>query len=166
MTDSLCEIAAAAPDDIAGILDLQESNLREHGGALSFRFSRDWFEAAIRGMPVLVARDAGKVVGYVVSTSMAAQAHVPIIAAMLRAYPGAPDAYNYGPICVAESHRRRGLALALFEALRARLPGREAVSFIRADNAASRRAHCKMGMREAAAFDVGGVAYLVVVHPG
>jgi L-amino acid N-acyltransferase YncA len=166
MNDSNCEIETATHDDIAAILDLQESNLREHGGALSARFSRQWFETAIRDMPVLVARDTGTVVGYVVSTSMAAQAHVPIIAAMLRAYPGSPDAYNYGPICVAESHRGRGLALSLFEALRERLPGREAVSFIRADNISSRRAHGKMGMRETAEFSLGGVAYLVVVYPG
>jgi len=133
---------------------------------LSVRFSRDWFEAAIRDMPVMVARDGETVVGYVVSTPLSAQAHDPLIQAMLRAYPGAPGAYNYGPICVAESHRGRGLAIALFEALRAQLPGREGFTFIRADNAASRKVHARMGMREVAQFSRGDDVYIVVAYQG
>jgi predicted GNAT family acetyltransferase len=71
---------------------------------------------------------------------------------MFRAYPAAPDAYVYGPICVAESERRHGLATALFAELRARLPGRECVTFVRRDNAVSLRAHQKMGMKVVASF--------------
>ena len=77
--------------------------------------------------------------------TLAAQAHEPIIQDMLRAYPGSPGAYNYGPICVADSHRGRGLALAMFEVLRARLPGREGFTFIRRDNAASIKVHASNG---------------------
>jgi hypothetical protein len=64
---------------------------------------------------------------------------------MFRAYPGLHDAYVYGPICVMESERGHGLATALFAELRERLPGRECVAFVRRDNAASPRAHLKMG---------------------
>jgi len=105
------EVTSATLDDIQAILDLQEQNLRINGGALSVRFSREWFEKAIVDMPIVVARSDENVVGYVVSTSLTAQAHEPIIQVMLRAYPGSPGAYNYGPICVAESHRGQGLAL-------------------------------------------------------
>jgi L-amino acid N-acyltransferase YncA len=160
------QIGVATRNDVTGILALQERNLRDVGGALSVRFSRDWFEAAISDMPVVVARNNGQVVGYVVSTPLTAQAHVAIIQAMLRAYPGSSDAYNYGPICVAESHRGRGLALAMFEALKARLPGREGFTFIRRDNAASLNVHAKMGMREVAGFVHAGVAYVVVAYVG
>jgi predicted GNAT family acetyltransferase len=66
---------------------------------------------------------------------------------MLCAFPP-PDCYLYGPVCVAESERGKGLARALFEELRARLPGRPAMLFVRADNAASLRAHRKMGMHD------------------
>ncbi len=166
MTNSPLQIAAATGDDISGILDLQERNMRDNGGALSVRWPRDWFATAIRDMPVMVARDGEKVVGYVVSTPLSAQAHDPLIQAMLRAYPCAPDAYNYGPICVAESHRGHGLALALFEALRAQLPGREGFTFIRADNIASRKAHARMGMRDVAKFRHGDAVYIVVAYQG
>ena len=166
MTDAGFEIALATRPDVAGILELQERNMRDNGGALSVRFSRDWFETAIGDMPVLVARDREQVIGYVVSTTLMAQAHDPLIQAMLRAYPGAPGAYNYGPICVAESHRGRGVAMALFEALRTRLQGREGFTFIRADNAASRKVHAKMGMRDVAEFRHGDAAYVVVAYQG
>jgi predicted GNAT superfamily acetyltransferase len=99
---------------------------------------------------VIVARSNGRVAGYLVFCNFAAQAHVPLVQTMLKAYPGTPDAYNYGPICVAESERGRGLASAMFAALRARLPQREGVAFIRRDNTTSLLAHKKMGMQEVA----------------
>ena len=166
MASSDYEIALATRADIAGILDLQEQNLREQGGTLSVRFSREWFESALADMPVLVARKAGQVVGYLVSSSPAAQGHVPIIQAMLRAYPGAPDAYLYGPICVAESERGQNLPAALMSALGERLPGREGITFIRRDNTRSVRAHAKIGMREVAELTHGDAAIVVVVYPG
>jgi len=140
------EIALATADDIAGILDLQERNLQERGGMLLVRFSYEWFKAALSDMPIIVARRAGRVVGYLVSSSLTSQGHSPPIQAMLKAYPGAPGAYAYGPICVAESERGRGLATALFSALRSRLKGREGITFIRRDNTPSLQAHARMGM--------------------
>jgi len=161
-----CEITLATRDDIPGILDLQGRNMRSRGGALSVRFSRAWFEAAIDDMPIIVARSEGRVVGYAVSTPLTAQAHDPIVQAMLRAYPGSPGAYNYGPICVAESERGRGLAGAMFQFLRLRLPAREGFTFIRRDNTVSLKVHTKMGMQEVAEFTQGGVAYVVVAYVG
>jgi predicted GNAT superfamily acetyltransferase len=150
MTTGDIEISVATPDDIAGILALQERNLRKNGGVLSVPLSPEWLQAAVTGMPIVVARRGRQVVGYVVSSSLDQQASDPILEAMLRTYPGAPGAYVYGPICVAESERGRGLARAMFDALRAQLPGREGFTFIRADNALSRQVHAAMGMREAA----------------
>ena len=106
-------------------------------------------------------------VGYLTSASREAYAGVPVVAAMLRAHPAAaPDAYVYGPVCVAEEARGRGLAGAMFAALRARLPGREGVLFIRRDNAASLRAHERMGMREVAGFAHGGAEMAVLAYVG
>jgi hypothetical protein len=90
---------------------------------------------------------------------------VPIIQAMLRAYPGPPDAYLYGPICIAGSERGQDLAAALMAALAARLPGRQGITFIRRDNTRSMRAHSKIGMREVAEFTHGDAAIVVVVYP-
>jgi L-amino acid N-acyltransferase YncA len=81
---------------------------------------------------------------------------------MFRAYPATPDAFVYGPICVADSERRHGLATALFAELRARLPGRECVTFVRRDNAASLRVHQKMGMKDVASFMHNGASHVVL----
>jgi len=85
MTDGKQGIALATPDDVGGILDLQECNLSENGGSLSVPFSRDWFEAAADDGQVIVARNNGRVAGYLVFCSFEAQAHVPIVQAMLKA---------------------------------------------------------------------------------
>jgi len=108
-TRAIPRIDLATREDIAGILDPQErTNAR--GVTLSVPISREWFEAAMFKMPIIVARRDGLVVGYVVSSSLAAHAYSPIIQGMLRAYRGSDDAYNYGPICVAEGERCRRLA--------------------------------------------------------
>jgi len=158
------EISPAVSEDIPAIFDLQERNLRVNGGALSVRFSRLWFSKAITEMPIIVARKAKVVVGYVVSTSFNAQKHDPIVRAMLQAYPGSSGSYIYGPICVAKDHRGQGLAVAMFEQLKARLPEREGITFIRRDNLASIGVHIKMGMREVAAFNHRNVGYVVVAY--
>jgi len=160
------DITLATAPDIADILDLQDRNLAERGGALSTGFSRAWFEGVIAAMPVILARRAGRLAGYLVSSPLAIYGQVAIVQAMLRAYPGAPDAYVYGPICVDETERGRGLAGLLFADLRARLPGREGVLFIRRDNAPSLRAHARMGMREVGAFEHGGFSFAVLSYVG
>jgi L-amino acid N-acyltransferase YncA len=160
------EIALAMRGDISGILELQVANLRENGGTLSVRFPRDWFEAALDDLPVIVARKGGRVVGYLVSSSKAAQSHAPIIKAMLDAYPGEADADLYGPICIAGTERGQNLPAVLMADLGARLPGREGITFIRRDNAASLRAHAKIGMREVAEFVHDGSTVVVVAWRG
>jgi predicted GNAT family acetyltransferase len=91
---------------------------------------------------------------------------IPIIRAMLEAYPGTADAYVYGPICVKEEERGKGLAQAMFTELRRLERGREGILFIRRDNPASLRAHRKMGMREVAGFVLGGIDYVVLSYVG
>src|SRR5262249_48921465 len=131
MTTGELHVGLATADDLAGILDLQERNLRKNGGGLAGPLSRGRVSGAVRGMPIVVARRESGVVGYVVSSSLADQSDDPILNGMLQAYPGSPGAYVYGPICVAESERGNGVARAMFEALRAQLPGREGFTFIR-----------------------------------
>ena len=158
-----CNIAVAIPDDVSGILALQDANQPDRGGVLSVRFPREWIEAAINKQAIVVARRDGHIAGYVISGELSAQAHVPVVQAMLRAYTPRPDTYLYGPICVPQSERGQGLAGALFDALRARFPGRDSITFIRRDNAVSRKAHAKMGMTEVAAFAHDGIEQIVVV---
>ena len=85
-------IVLATSDDIAGMLDLQERNLPYRGGTLSACFSEAWFETAIAAMPVIVAHRDEKVVGYLVSSPVAAYVKVPVVQAMLNAYRGGRSA--------------------------------------------------------------------------
>jgi len=157
------EIALATPDDIPGILMLPEPNLVERGGGLSVRQSADWFRNAIIEKSVVVGCRGGKVVGYVLGTSLAAKAHVPIIQTMLRTFPVPPDCYLYGPVCVVETERGNGLAAAL---LQRHMGGRPAMTFVRADNAPSLRAHRKMGMRDLGTFMSDGVSHVALTYYG
>jgi predicted GNAT superfamily acetyltransferase len=166
MTLANYAIAVATPTDIAGIVALQDENQPEHGGILSVRFPRAWIEGAVADQSIIVARRNGAIAGYVISGELAAQTHVPVIQAMLRAYRPPAGTYMYGPVCIAQSERGKGIAGALFESLRARLPGRDSITFIRADNAVSRRAHAKMGMKEVAEFTHDGVEQIVVIYKG
>src|SRR4030095_8478966 len=93
-------------------------------------------------------------------------ADVPIIRAMLAVYPGARDAYVYGPICVSAEERGKALAQAMFVELQRLLRGREGILFIRRDNPASLRAHAKMVMHGVAGFVFNGNDYIVLSYVG
>lgn len=158
------EIALATPEDIPGILALQEPNLPDSWGGLSVRQNAEWFKRTMLEMPLIIARRDGEIVGYVVATTLAAKSHVAIVQAMLRSFPAPPDCYAYGPVCVAATERGKGLAGILFEELRVRLLGRPAMTFVRNDNAPSLRAHRKMGMRELGAFTSEGVSFIAFTY--
>jgi predicted N-acetyltransferase YhbS len=158
------DISLGRVDDIPGILVLQEANLAERGGGLAVRQTADWFRHAILEKSLIVGRTERKVVGYVLGTSLAAKAHVMIIQTMLRNFPPAPDCYLYGPVCVAETERGKGLAGALFRVLQTHLAGRPAMTFVRADNVPSLRAHQKMGMSELGSFVTEGVSYIALSY--
>jgi hypothetical protein len=158
------DISLATLDDVPGILALQEMNLPDSGGTLSVRLTSDWFQGAILEKSMIVGRRESRVVGYVVGSSLAANAEVPIIQAMLRTFPPAPGCYLYGPVCVAETERGNGLASAMFGELRTRLSGRPAMLFIRADNGPSLQAHRKMGMQELGTFINSDVLYIALTY--
>jgi predicted GNAT superfamily acetyltransferase len=119
------DIALATPNDLSGIVALQDANQPERGGILSARFPQEWLLSAIVNETVMVARRDGNIAGYAIFGELTSQAHVPVIQAMLQAYAPRQNSFLYGPVCVAQSERGHGLAGALFEALRERLPGRD-----------------------------------------
>ena len=153
------KIAFGTPSDIPAILALQESNLPENGGSLSVREAADWFTRALGEKSLVVARRDGKLVGYLLGTSIATKAHVPIIQEMLKTFPTSLDCYLYGPVCVTEIERGKGLAGAMFEKLQSHMR-RPAITFVRADNGASLRAHRKMGMQDVGPFTNEGVSFV------
>ena len=160
------EISRATEIDLDGIMDLQTANQPERGGPLSASLPRSRIAEMMRTMPLIVARCSGRITGFLMTSTREMTADVPIIRAMLAAYPGATDAYVYGPICVSAEERGKGLAQAMFAELQRLLPGREGILFIRRDNPASLRAHARMGMREVAGFVFNGNDFVALSHVG
>jgi RimJ/RimL family protein N-acetyltransferase len=158
------DISLATPNDIPGILALQKPNLPDNGGNLSVRQTAGWFKNAILEKSVIAGRRNSELVGYVLGTSLAAKSHVAIIQTMLRSFPPLANCYLYGPVCVAESERGKGLAGALFKVLQTHMGGRPAMTFVRADNEPSLRAHRKMGMRELGPFLNNGEQYIALSY--
>ena len=147
-----------------GILALQAANQPERGGSLSASLPYSRIAAMMREMPLIVARSDHRITGFLMTSSREINVDVPIIMAMLAAYPGSTDAYIYGPVCVAAEERGRGLAHAMFSELRRLEPAREGILFIRHDNAASLSAHAKMGMRVVADFEFGETKFAVLSY--
>ncbi len=157
-------VVRASARDVDEIVALLQANEAPRG-SLTGHFSHEWVQAALEAMPVLVARLDAEIVGVLVSSPVdAAQGHA-VVREMLAVYRGEPDAYVYGPICVADRARGRGVAGTLFERLKAELPGREGILFVRKDNAASLRAHERLaGMRVRGEFSVDGVTFVVLSY--
>jgi predicted GNAT superfamily acetyltransferase len=160
------DIGRATEVDLDGILELQAANQPERGGMLSASLPRSRIAQMMRAMPLIVARCNGRIIGFLMTSTREMSADIPIIRAMLAAYPGADDAYVYGPVCVSAEERGSGVAQAMFAELQRLEPGREGVLFIRRDNPASLRSHAKMGMHEVAGFVFSGNDYAVLSYVG
>jgi len=160
------DVGTATEQDVDGILELQAVNQPERGGLLSAELPRSRVTEMMHAMPLIVARRNGRIVAFLMNSPREMNDDVPVIRAMLDAYPGSPGAYVYGPICVSEEERGKGLAQAMFAELRRLEPGREGILFIRSDNSASLRAHTKMGMREVATFMMNGIEHVVLSYVG
>ena len=159
-------IGTATENDLDGIMVLQEANQPAQGGYLSVNLPRARIAEMMAAMPLVVARQGDAICGFLMTSTPEMNRDVPVIRAMLNAYPGAADAYVYGPVCVREDARGQGLAQAMCIELRRFLPGREGILFIRRDNPASLRAHEKMGMREVAGFIFDGKDCAVFSYAG
>ncbi|SFW16174.1 GNAT family N-acetyltransferase [Pseudomonas sp. NFACC04-2] len=166
MTNHETDVGRANEADLDGILALQAANQMARGGSLSASLPRARVAAMMQEMPLIVARREGRITGFLMTTTRAMNADLPIVQAMFAAYHGAPDAYVYGPICVGEAERGKGLAQRMFAELRRLERGREGILFIRKDNEPSLRAHLKMGMKEVASFPFNGFDFAVYSYVG
>lgn len=160
------QIDRAEARDAAGILALMAANQPERGGLLSVSLPRDTLLSMLQAQPCVVARQADKVVGFLLTGTRTMSKRVPVVQAMFAAYTGTPDAYVYGPVCVAEELRGQGTARAMFTHLCQLLPQREGILFVRNDNAASLQAHRRMGMRVVGAFEFNNTQHTVFAYRG
>jgi hypothetical protein len=165
--DDRLDLRRATPNDIDDIVALLQANEADRGGAITGHFDRATIVDALDDMPVIIARRGERLAGVLISSSIPAIGHMPVIAEMLRTYRGGTDAYVYGPICIDSQERRQGLAEKLFAFLKAALPGREGILFIRGDNSASIRAHQgKLHMSPRGTFALDGLDYVVLSYQG
>lgn len=157
----LVTLRRAATSDVGAIAALLEANTHEQGGELTGPFPTARVAAWVASaFPVLVAEEAGRLLGVLVTSDPQARG-ARLSAAMLAAYPAGRGAYVYGPLCLAAGARGGGIVAALYAEARRRLPGREGILFIREDHARSLRAHEKLGLRRVAGFHYDGAAYAV-----
>jgi predicted GNAT superfamily acetyltransferase len=145
---------------VDGIMKLAKRNYPEHGGELTGTLNWNAVVSTIQKLPSVVACRDGQVVGFLLTWEKHSSGH-PCVRAMVEAYPGPPDAYVYGPICVDASVRGLGIAGRMYEGLRKLLPGRAGILFIKANNESSLLAHRKMGMRETARYIFEDKEFLV-----
>lgn len=166
MTENRLIITKATNANLDGIIDLLAVNQIECGGALSENLPRSRVTEMMRDMPLIVALRDGLVTGFLMTSTRVMNANLPLVKAMFNAYHGTPDAYVYGPICVATDQRGKGLAQAMFDKLRTLAPGREGILFISRHNGASLKSHTRMGMREVAEFKLNSSDFAVLSFIG
>ncbi|MEW6644096.1 MAG: N-acetyltransferase [Pseudomonadota bacterium] len=147
--------------DAAAISALLETNGAARGGTLFGEWPVEvvtrWIEA---GGLIVVAHDGARLAGALFTCDKDWVSAPPAVA-MLRAWPGRPDAYVYGPVCIDQAARGQGVLEAMYADLVVRWPDREAILFIKASNGPSLRAHQRLGMAEVARFTIGSEVFLV-----
>ncbi|EIC84987.1 GNAT family N-acetyltransferase [Serratia sp. M24T3] len=161
MTTEPIAVGIANLGDLNGIMLLQEQNLAINNGTLSSGLAEETIKLMMQEMPIIVTRQGDDVVGFMMSATLERNANIPIVHAMLSVYRGGDNAYLYGPVCVSEKARNKGLAKKMFEELKLQIKGRQGVLFIRNDNAPSINAHKNMGMQAVAEFSYNDAAYTV-----
>lgn len=163
-------------ENVVAITALLQANQASSGGALTGDFPAEKVTRMLeQGSPVISAWEGDQLQGVLFTAPASAAESVPVLAAMRAAWPGRADDYLYGPVCIAQGARGKGVLPQLYAVLRQQLPGRAAVLFITEDNSASRRAHERLGMQAVAEFawegrrccvytDQSGVKALSEVH--
>jgi predicted GNAT superfamily acetyltransferase len=157
-------IRRANEADLEGILKLQAANQRSAGGSLSASISPANLMEMVRTMPVIVALASDKVVGFLIISTAAMNAGLPIIQDMLRAYPIDAETFISGPICISADMRGKGIAKELFRELGRIRPGIRCICFIRRDNLSSLLAHTKIGWKEMGHFIFNQTDHAILIY--
>lgn len=171
----------AEPRDYPAILSLQSTNYignlseeQRKTGFLSAQFTAEQTARIAEDLGTTVALVDHRIAGFLCAIRRDFDTGSPVIAAMLGAYhrlffQGAPlsayTSYIYGPVCIADEYRGRGLLRGLYNAQRRDLAGRyeAGVAFVSRDNPHSLTAHVQgLGMAVAGEFAVNRNTYVVL----
>jgi hypothetical protein len=165
-------------NDIKGILALQNANLYDNlsvderrRGFVTTPFSEAQLKELLEQRGVFVAAEGSEIAGYAMAGSWSYFAIWPIFPYMVSrlsslTFSGKPllpeQSFQYGPVCIASSHRRTGLFQKLFEEMRLELSCRHpvGVTFINRMNQHSFMAHTrKLGLTVIDEFEFSGRSY-------
>src|SRR5262245_60552834 len=122
------QIRLADLSDAKRISALLMANTADRGGKLLGNWPVDVVEDRIvRGQSIVIATgEENELLGALLTQEKGFGA-APPLGAMLAAWPGQADAYIYGPVCIAQEARGRGVLGALYAKLQTLFRGREAV---------------------------------------
>jgi len=175
-------IRRALPSHYAGILRLQSANyianLREEErkqGFLSAQFTLEQTAAMAEDLGTTIAIANNEVVGFLCAFRNEFDHGSPVVANMIASYPFMRfegrtlteySSYVYGPVCIHQAYRGRGLLRSLYEGQKKELAGQfeVGVALIARNNPHSLKAHVAgLGMKEVGDFEVKGNTYATVV---
>jgi L-amino acid N-acyltransferase YncA len=171
--------------DISQIMNIQFENQRNNltlsqqkNGYLSIAFSEDEFKDFNENLCVVVVKEQLEVIGYCCVSSAAFNAQFPIldqIVGGIASYvipetqdtPAEEKSCIYGPVCIALSHRGKGVLekLSTFGLELAKERGYAyCFSFIAADNARSLHAHRKLSFHTVGTVNHSTNEYVVIAR--
>jgi predicted N-acetyltransferase YhbS len=171
--------------DISQIMNIQSANqhklltpTQQKNGYLSIAFSETEFKDFNNNLCVVVAKDQHEVIGYCCVSSATFNAQFPILDQIVRDIPSyvIPETQDmpteeksciYGPICIALSHRGKGVLekLSAFGLEIAKERGYVfCFSFIAADNTRSLQAHKKLSFHTVGTVNHNNNEYIVIAR--
>jgi hypothetical protein len=175
------EFRRARPEDFSALLRIQSANQianlssdEREQGFLSAQFSFDQIAAMAGDLGIIVAVEAGTVLGFLCGFRCDFHTGSPVIAKMLETFDGvkfedkplsAHKTFIYGPVCIDRPHRGRRLLHGLYEAQKRELAGQfeVGVAFVSRSNPHSLRAHVTgLRMAEVGEFEVKGNVYVTL----
>jgi hypothetical protein len=181
MKNSDIQIDKATANDFDGILRLQKKyyfgNLTDEQrreGFLSAEFSLPQVKAMADDLGIFVARFRGNFIGYVGTSRMDLLPRPPILDAMTASIDGAlmkakrlseMKLFIYGPACIDEQYRGKGVLRNLFGAVNLSLKESfdGGIAFISTNNPRSYGAHVKgLGMEDLGTFNFSNSSYHLV----
>ncbi|MBS2001393.1 MAG: GNAT family N-acetyltransferase [Cyanobacteria bacterium SZAS LIN-5] len=182
MQVSKFQVTTAGALDFEQVVTLQKANslavLPEDArgdGFLSSDFTAEQFEQMAKSVALIVALDAGQVIGFVCASTPEFNRNVPVPAAMMQRFPrikigsrrlNEVSSFISGPVCVEKSYRGQGVFEALYNKLfdATATDFDVALAFIATSNPRSVKAHGKVGMDVIDRFDVAGREFYIVAR--
>ena len=180
-----CTITRMLDADISQIIDIQSENQRQNltpsqqkNGYLSIAFSEAEFKDFNDNLCVVVAKEQNTVIGYCCISNAAFNTQFPIldqIIAGIASYvmpesqdiPTEEKTCIYGPVCIALSHRGKGLLQKLSASgleIAKEKDYAYCFSFVAADNVRSLSAHRKLSFHTVGTINHNNNEYVVIAH--